>query len=175
MNRRAALLGAALFGAVGWSAWALVSSPAADVVEPARRGGVALAPATTHPDAGTGSTGEAAVPAPDALRLIPRPTAPSHARNLFDAYSYRAAPAAAAVAAAPVPHAPPLPFVYTGRLVIEGRATYLMLQGEAPVGITVGGAIGEFTLVDAAPDRLVFLHGPTGERVTMPIAAVAAN
>jgi hypothetical protein len=62
--------------------------------------------------------------------------------------------------------------VYTGRLDIEGRTTYLFLQhGDTPIGATVGTPIGEFTLVEISGPNLEFVHGPTGERVTMSITS----
>ena len=89
--------------------------------------------------------------------------------NLFESFGYKPPPAAVSAAPPPPPPRPPaLPFAYSGQLIIDGRATFLLVQGDTPISATVGGRIGDFTLVEAVPGNLVFLHVPTGQRVTMP-------
>lgn len=123
-----------------------------------------LSPSVTHD----------AISAPS-LGWSVRPQAPTKPHNAFGAYTY-APPRPAPVAVAPEPpHAPPLPFAYTGRLVVDGRATYLLLQSGTPISVTVGADVGEFKLVEAGPDRLVFLHGPTGQQVAMSLASKPLN
>jgi len=36
--------------------------------------------------------------------------------------------------------------------------------------VPVGANVGDFTLVEASGNGLVFLHGPSGERVVLPTA-----
>jgi hypothetical protein len=139
---------------------------------PAPSGSVASGGAAAATEPRRASAG--ALPAPGAgpWSLAPRPGPPAAITNLFGAYSYQAPSAVAAAPAPPRPHAPPLPFIYTGHLEIDGQDTYLFLQGDAPISATVGTVIGEFTLVEARGQTLVFLHGPSGERVPLSIAAV---
>jgi hypothetical protein len=169
LSRRKLVLGGLLLATLMVSAWTLLSGSADSVVEPVARAGKVTAPGAK----GTGATRKPAAPAMlDELVLVERPQAPARMVNLFPAYNYQA-PAAAAPSAASMakPHAPPLPFVYTGRLEIEGATTYLLMQGDVPLSVTAGAVVGEFTLVEAGGDRLVFEHGPTGERVVLPTAA----
>jgi len=165
VSRRNAVLGALLVATLAASAWTLLSGSDEPVVQPVKR------PDKAAP-AGAGRAGAPRAPAaqsaPGDLALGERPPAPGKIVNLFSAYSYQAPPATAGAAATAKPHAPPLPFTYTGRLEIDGVATYLMMQGDIPLSVILGGSIGEFTLVEAGSDHLVFEHGPTGERVALP-------
>jgi len=178
MNRRKLVLGAALLVTVAWSAWTLIAPQQDEVVQaslrPATGASTAIAPGTSAARAQRPGAG-APPPAALALELSQRPLAPAKERNLFGAYSYQAPAPRVAQAAPPPPQAPALPFRFTGRLVVEGKATYLMLQGEEPIGVTVGASIGEFQLVEADPQQLVFLYGPTGQRVPMSITPTAIN
>ena len=56
----------------------------------------------------------------------------------------------------------PLPFTYAGRLEIDGKSTYLLLQGERTLWVAVGGSAGDFMLTSVGPDGLLFTHQPTG-------------
>lgn len=171
MNRRNLVLGAMLAGALALSAWTLLT-PQDAVVEPVAR----PAPGSDSKAIGiAGAAGPNASAAPSP-RPAAQPTlagttqpAPAAAHNLFSAYSYKPAPPPPVETATVVAHAPPLPFVYGGRLDVEGHTTYLLLRGDAPVRATVGTPIGDFTLVEVSAASMVFVHGPTGERVTMPI------
>ncbi len=176
MNRRKLLLGLALLVSVAWSAWILTANQD-DVVQATVRPGAAVravAHAATH--AVSGKSANASAPAEFALafELPQRPIAPKQPGNLFGAYTYEA-PRHQVAVAPEAPHAPPLPFVFTGRLIVDGHATYLLLLGNVPISATLGSDIGEFKLVEADPAQLVFLHGPTGERVAMSIASASAN
>jgi hypothetical protein len=180
MRRRNLILGAALLVTVAWSAWTLVAPAPEDVDVVQARVRSPAAGTASAASAGSGArplradAGEALAP-PAPLQLPQRPAAPSNERNLFGAYSYQApAPKLAAAAPAPV-QAPPLPFRFTGQLIVDGKATYLLLQGDEPVGVTVGASVGEFQLVSADDRQLVFQYGPTGQRVPMSIASTAIN
>ncbi len=164
LSRRNQVLGGLLLATLAVSAWTLLAAGTDEsVVEPVARPARGTVPAA-HKEAAESTATD--------LALGQRPEAPPKVVNLFSAYSYQAQAARPAGAEAPVrPHAPPLPFTYTGRLEIDGVSTYLMMQGDVPLGVTVGTAIGDFTLIEATGNRLVFLHGPTNERVEMPIAA----
>jgi hypothetical protein len=164
LTRRNVVLGLLLLGTLAVSAWTLLDRSNDAVVEPVvRPARTSAAGAAVHgapPPAGTTE-----------LRLLQRPGAPAAPVDLFGAYSYQPPAATPGATPAQKPHAPPLPFTYTGHLEIDGQSTYLFLQADVPVGITVGSAIGDFTLVQAVGQTLVFLHGPTGERVSMPTGA----
>jgi hypothetical protein len=164
LTRRNLVLGVLLLGTLAVSAWTLLDGSNDAVVEPVIR------PARTAA-AGSGLHGAHNPAGTTELRLPQRAPAPAAPVNLFGAYTYQAPAAAPAATTAQKPHAPPLPFIYTGHLEIDGQTTYLFLQADAPVSVTVGAAIGDFTLVQALGQTLVFLHGPTGERVSMPTGA----
>jgi len=174
VNRRGLILGLALLASVAWSAWTLTAKQD-DVVLATVRPGPAAGRASSHVGASTNALASASEERAITLNLPRRLIAPKQPRNLFGAYSYEAPrPPPLAVAPEP-PRAPPLPFVYTGRLIVDGRATYLLLQGSAPISAMLGSDIGEFKLIEAAPEQLVFLHGPTGQRVAMSIGSAAMN
>jgi len=172
MKSRTVILALCLASSVGWSAWILIT-PQDDVVLATKprvksQAGVdrgertQILPGALSSHDSTSAQG---------LGVMERPSAPARFHNLFGAYTYEA-PRPAPVAAAPEPpRAPPLPFAYTGRLVVDGRSTYLLLQSGIPISVTVGADVGEFKLVEAAADRLVFLHGPTGQQVAMSLTS----
>ncbi len=191
MTTRRAILGALLLATLGWSAWLVFGADGADdsgVVQAVahREASVTSAPgpdtgpATEHSRATAAERRQAIAVASLAPReagaaghasaaLETRPAPPAHPRNLFAEYNYEA-PKPKVVPVIEKPHAPPLPFAYSGRLIIDGSTTYLLLRGETPVNLIVGAEAGEFKLVDADTQRLIFLHGPTGERVALSIA-----
>jgi len=172
MNRRNLVLGFGLLVSVALSAWTLVSGEE-DTVQPVVR----------HAEAphGRPASGQGSVPARDqpsgpAVLTLPQRALPDASpQNAFGAYNYQPPPAPRPVVVAPAPHAPPFPYLFTGRLIIDGRTRYLFLQGDTPLELSVGSSVGEFTLVEASPDLLVFLHGPTGDRVPLSIASAAIN
>jgi len=199
MSRRHLILTIALLAAMGLSAWALWGDNDELVqanVRPAPKAARKVVAAVPGP-------GDVSVPNPtekapadntsgrnnSAVNTkTPAPaSSPAQdsgaAANVFAAYNYKPKPNPAAVAAAaaaalqppPAPRAPPLPFAFTGRLIINGETTYLLLQGDAPLEVRVGSNVGDFKLVEAGLDRLVFQHGPTGDRVPMAIAAPLVN
>jgi len=172
MNRRHLLLGAALLVCVAWTAWSLLADGDTGVVL-ARAPSPRPAPSSGTPHAAAAAPRE--TPAVAVLELPQRPAARGSARNAFGAYSYLPPPPRAAITAAPAPRAPPLPFIFTGSLVIEGQPSYLLLQGDAPIRVSPGAQVGDFTLVEAAPERLVFRHGPTGDLVPLTIVSARSN
>jgi len=176
VKSRQLILALGLLASVGWSAWLLIT-PQDEVVLATSPG--ARSQKSTHRDERTEKR-----PGAPALRdamSVPgfdwanRPQVLTSPHNVFGAYSYQA-PRPVPVAVAPeAPHAPPLPFAYSGQLVIDGHATYLLLQSGTPISVTVGGDVGDFKLVEAQADRLVFLHGPTGQQVAMSLAGKPLN
>jgi hypothetical protein len=169
-HARSWVLGAALLGSLAWSFWLPGQDDAtgADVVQavPHREnvGRTALAPAPEAPPGG-GATPAALDAAPEGLDA--RPAAPARARNLFAEYSFEPPRPKALPTAPEAPQAPQLPFRYAGRLVIGGVATYLLIRGEDTVSLALGEQANEFQLVAATPQLLTFLHGPTGQRVSL--------
>jgi len=171
LSRRNLVLGGVLLATLAISAWTLLSGSDEALVEPVARSvkGAAAGPSIARLAQSAAATG-----APTGeLALGQRPAAPTDASNLFSAYSYQAQAPATVAQAPQKPHAPPLPFTYTGHLEIDGLATYLLMQGDAPLSVVVGAKVGDFTLVEARDGALLFLHEPTGERVLMPTAAAA--
>jgi hypothetical protein len=168
MSRRNFVLGIALLASVALSAWSLVKTDSDDLVVQAKVHPHAVT-AVSASSAGTRTTGPDKTASPG--DLSGRPAAPTQVTNLFATYSYEAPRAAPMPAPIEPPHAPPLPFVFTGRLIDQGRSTFLLLQGDATVAVTVGSDVGDFKLVEADPQHLVFLHGPTGQRVPLSIAS----
>jgi hypothetical protein len=169
VSGRRLILGLGLLAAAGWSAWAVTrgeDDAGADVVLAVRRASpVPAAAALATPSA----TGSASWEPPR------RPPAPATMRNLFGNYSYAAARPVLAPPPPEPPHAPPLPFAFSGRMNIDGQATYILLRGDAPIEVALGADVGDFKLVEATADRLLFLHGPTGERVALPTRAAPGN
>jgi hypothetical protein len=179
MNRRQLVIGLALLGSAAWSAW-VVSRDASDEVvqattrasggahgtEAPRTAGVAPSLALSAPPSAAGAA---------ALEFAARPVAPEHPRNLFGEYSYE--PPKPKVAAPPPepPQAPPLPMQYMGRLVVDGRTTYLLGDNRTSLRLALGEATGAYRLVDADDQNLWFLHGPTGQRVSVRIPPIKAQ
>ena len=153
MNLRRSGIWIVLVATLAVSAWSLWSDGDTGVVAPVARGD--RPPAAGKPPLGrrdqAGSRPAAAAP-------VARPPAPPPV----------AAPA-------PVPHAPGLPFAFAGRLIIGDQTTFLFLQSGASLEARVGSSVGDFQLVEASQDQLVFLHGPTGDRVPLSIASPAIN
>ncbi len=185
MNRRNLVLGVALLVTLGLSAWTLVAPQPDDVVQArAQPAAEARSPAKAPPGrlgpashAGESESRYAAVlpSAALALELPQRPQAPAQPHNLFGAYSYQPPPPKVVAAPPPPPQAPPLPYRFAGRLLVDGTATYFLMKGDEPVGVTLGAKIGDFQLVQADPRQLIFEHGPTGQRVTISIASLATK
>jgi hypothetical protein len=192
MNRRILVLGAGLLGTLAWSAWLFMNGKpdsAADVVQVAARPTTSSARAAASPSAPLSAPQSASLSAsaPIALAatanpsmssnadaLARQPNPPARVRNLFSDYSFEAPRPKAPPP--PPPRAPPLPFAYAGRLVIDGQTTYLLEHGDAPlVKIVVGASDGAFQLVEADAQQLIFLHGPTGDRVPLHFASAKAH
>jgi len=174
MNRRTLILGLGLLASVAWSAWTLTSDgDSADTVQPVLRRPQASVKGSEQASATPAvlATGTAAIS--PALALPDRAPGAAKGINAFGAYNYQPAPVPHPAALAAAPHAPPLPFVFTGRLIIDGRTRYLFLQADNPLEVSLGANLGDFTLVEASADQLIFLHGPTGDRVTVAIANAA--
>lgn len=185
MNTRTLLLGGGLLVTMVLTAWTLATGDSDEVVQATAR------PAGTVPVRGVASsppraaeakatqtlkTAAADASAGAAMGMPQRPAAPQAIRNAFGAYSYQPPPRVVVAAAPPTPHAPPLPFVFSGRLMIPGKPTiYLLTQGNAPVEVHLGSDIDGFKLVTESPEQLVFLHAATGDRVAMSIASAAIN
>jgi hypothetical protein len=71
-----------------------------------------------------------------------------------------------------VPEAPPLSFLYTGRIEVEGKSTFLLLQGERTLRVAIGESVGDFTLTATDPQGLVFRHQPTGLTRVLPAPGI---
>lgn len=178
MTKRNLILGGLLVGTLILTAWTLTTGDSGDVVQATAR--PAAPTPLPRPQAAGGH------PSPDPARteyagmadlgMPDRPAAPPTIHNVFGAYSYQAPPRPVVAVAPPAPHAPPLPFVFSGRLIIPGKATvYLLTQGNAPLEVQMGSNVAGFKLVGETPEQLVFVHEATGDQVAMSIAAAAVN
>jgi hypothetical protein len=75
----------------------------------------------------------------------------------------KAQAAANAVVIAPPPSAPPLPFVYMGKLFSEDARAIFLMQGERNLIVHEGDVIDAIYRVDKLSDAgLTFIHLPTG-------------
>jgi len=82
----------------------------------------------------------------------------------------KATVAANAVVIAPPPSAPPLPFVYMGKLLSEDDRAVFLLQGERNLIVHEGDVIDAVYRVDKLSDAgLTFIHLPTGIQQNLPI------
>ena len=102
----------------------------------------------------------------------------SAAQRADDAFAPRSwrkpapkAPAAAnVVVIAPPPSAPPLPFIYIGKLLSEDLRAVFLAQGERNLIVHEGDVIDAIYRVDKLSDAgLTFVHLPTGIQQTLPI------
>jgi hypothetical protein len=78
--------------------------------------------------------------------------------------------AANAVVIAPPPSAPPLPFVYMGKLFTEDARAVFLNQGERNLIVHEGDVIDALYRVATLSEAgLTFIHLPTGIQQTLPI------
>lgn len=174
MNRRKLILGVGLLGSLAWSAWLFTgvgNDENAEIVQAAvRPPGAPGRPTAGAPVVALGSPASALT----SDEPVRRPGPPARPRNLFGEYSFE--PPKPKAPPPERPHAPALPFSYSGRLVIDGQTTYLLARGDAPLmNLVVGASAGDFQLVGADAQQLVFLHGPTGDRVPLRFATAKAH
>jgi hypothetical protein len=158
---RRALLGAVALAAVALAALANVSStPEAEEAPPAPSTRVSDAPAQ----------GPAALELGSAFQPRPLPRAE-------DAFGVRDwdphLPASAPRAAAPAkPAAPPLPFIYLGRMVEGGKTTVFLERGGGIVVARAEQAIdATYRLDSVGPGRIVFTYLPLKTRQVLSITA----
>jgi hypothetical protein len=78
--------------------------------------------------------------------------------------------AANAIVIAPPPSAPPLPFVYMGKLFSEDARAVFLTQGERNLIVHEGDVIDAIYRVDKLSDAgLALIHLPTGIQQNLPI------
>lgn len=184
MPRRRMILVLLLAGTVVLSLQSLTWMPNSDgsdtvpaLVRPVARASGATIPQPRPALGNSGdSGGDAARPDPSwQLRVRPEPAGSPH--DLFAAYSWQPPPPPAPAVAAPPPEAPEPPFVYIGRIEVEGQSIFLLLQGERTLRVGIGESVGDFKLTSSGPQGLVFLHQPTGltRVLAAPGVPVASN
>jgi hypothetical protein len=173
MNRRR-VLGVALAATVALVLWTRIAPDDAGDAPPAAardmretRGAsgasVGSVPAARAPLRLADRTATAAEPVDRALVLPQRsPPAGGAPANLFSAPRRAPPPQAVAAAAPPPPVAPPLPFTYGGRLVVDGETAWLLVDAGRTQIVRTGDTLGEFTLRTASDSALGFVHLPTG-------------
>ncbi len=156
---RRRVIGAALAVTVALALWTRIAPDPADEVSTGAGVQPARAPLRLADRAAT-----AAEPV-DAALVLPQRSQPAGAppANLFSA-PRRAPPKqdVASAAAPPPPSAPPLPFTYGGRLVVDGETAWLLVDAGRTQIVRAGDTLGEFTLRTASDSALSFVHLPTG-------------
>jgi hypothetical protein len=184
MPRRRMILVLLLAGSVLLSLQSLTWMPDSDRSDavPALVRSVARASGATIPQARSvpGAAGDASGNAghsDGSWQLRGRPESARSPHDLFAAYSWQPPPPPAPAVAAVPPEAPEPPFVYVGRIEVEGRSIFLLVQGERTLRVGMGESVGDFKLMSSGPQGLVFLHQPTGlTRVLVaPGVPVASN
>jgi hypothetical protein len=167
-RQRWTLLITLLTAALSAAAWVRDGDKAADaqVVEaPARQ---------ARPAGGTSARTEQAQERVHLERLPVRSTA-QRTDDAFAPRSWRkpaakAQAAANAAAIAPPPSAPPLPFVYMGKLLSEDARAVFLTQGERNLIVHEGDVIDAIYRVGKLSDAgLTFIHLPTGIQQNLPI------
>jgi hypothetical protein len=153
------------------------------VAEPVQRTRPPAEAATTQrvPPAAEAATTQRA-PALD-LKKLQRPPALDPDGDPFGPRSFRPAPpkikaptsAEAALAAAapppPPPMAPPLPFVYMGRLSEENNTTVFLVMGERNLVVKPGDVIDNtYKIEEVGASAVVLTYLPMNQRQTLPIA-----
>ena len=183
-----AVLAATLL-ATGWTAFSddgAVSSAPASARAPGRVAGAAPNPTLarqTVPDPLAASTGAAGGPlmAPGPLKNPPddpppaRPEVRRAVVDVFAAYGWQPPPPPPAPVVPTKPSAPPLPFVYAGRVIANGQTQYLLLEQGRLHSVAAGAELGDYTFESASDAQLSFLHRPTGERQTLALAPTSAQ
>jgi hypothetical protein len=77
--------------------------------------------------------------------------------------------AASAIVVAPPPSAPPLPFIYMGKLLSADASAVFLTQGERNLIVHEGDVIDAIYRVDKFSDAgLTFIHLPTGIQQNLP-------
>ena len=165
-QRRSLLLYGALAAAVAASLWAVLA-PADDVPE------VSPAPLPLAL-ADTAAADTVRPPATDAAVSAPPASAGSERRSsaprddIFTAYSWEP-PRPVAPAVREAPQAPPVPFVFSGRLEAGGMSSYILAEGGRMHVVAVGQQVGEFRLQQASDASLEFVHVPSNLPATLSI------
>jgi hypothetical protein len=146
-----------------------------DFVQAGARAHAATIHPSEAPTASSSAPGRESVRQGDSLQLHARAASSRPPRDLFAAYSWQ--PPAPPPPAPPPPQAPPLPFAYGGRIEVDGKQVYLLLQGVRTYRVMIGDSVGEFVLKSSGPEELVFLHQPTGQSEVLPApgVSIAAN
>lgn len=81
----------------------------------------------------------------------------------------RLSAAASAIVVAPPPSAPPLPFVYMGKLLSDDARAVFLTQGERNLIVHEGDLIDAIYRVDKLSEAgLTFIHLPTGIQQNLP-------
>ncbi|MEO8004538.1 MAG: hypothetical protein ABI771_06505 [Betaproteobacteria bacterium] len=84
----------------------------------------------------------------------------------------KAAARGVAIAPPPPPTAPPLPFVYMGRLLSDNQQKVFLTAGERNLIVREGDTVDAIYRVEKLSDAgVTFLHLPTGIRQELPISA----
>lgn len=109
----------------------------------------------------------------DAVALtLPAPRAPGEGTitDLFAPRSWRAAPAPVPTPPAPPPSAPPLPFTYLGKLILDGEVVVFVSTPERNFAVREGELIdGTYRIDKIAPPTLSLTYLPLNEKQTLEI------
>lgn len=112
------------------------------------------------------------LPQPLDLSGLQRREAPESKADPFASRSFASAAPAAAGAARPAgkPAAPPLPFVYLGKVIEEGKLAVFLAHGEESYSVAAGDTIGGEYRVDAVTESEVrFTYLPLKTKQKLPL------
>ena len=102
------------------------------------------------------------------LRFPTRPQYEAPVTDLFELPAPPALPTPASLPAQPV--APPLPYVYLGRLEEGGKKKIFLAEGSATTVVAAGARLsGGWSLESIDPGHLVFVYEPLGQKQSLQI------
>lgn len=174
MNRRSMLLSIALIAAIAASVWSIATpeGDAMDTATPHRPPPITLAQDSPR------EPQQVSQPASNTAgsNLVAEPGANGRGRQLnparddiFAAYSWEP-PKPEVTPIKEPPRAPPVPFVFAGRLQADGPPAYILAEGARMHVVAVGEQVGDFKLQQASSGALEFLHVPSNLPATLIIA-----
>lgn len=176
MTRRSMLLLGSLIAAIAASVWS-IATPGSDSIDSemrhtpspltlAAQGSTREAQQVSQPASQSAGPGSAV---PESETTVGERQLRSARDDIFAAYSWEP-PKAVVTAIKEPPRAPPVPFVFAGRLQADGAPLYILAEGARMHVLAVGEQAGDFRLQQASSAALVFLHVPSNLSATLSIA-----
>lgn len=134
----------------------IVDLPAPETVEPQKAVPVAVS-------APVPAAVRAAAPV-NANPYSPRIPFGTQVADLFAARSWQAPPTLAPVPKAPAPVAPPLPFVYMGKLLQQDEVVAFLGLGTRTYLLRRGDVVADYKVMEVTPSEMSFLYLPLNEK-----------